>query len=84
MVVGGGGGDGDGIQVVARQQLLEIVRVRHAELRGQLASALSIVVPHRDQLGFRMLSGPAGIVPGVHMPAADDRYRDHLPEGNGE
>ena len=76
-----GGGDGDAVEVVARQQPVEIAGVLHAELvraREELASggiqhALGVVVPDGDQFRPGMLLSLPRVVPRVHVPESQGR-----------
>ena len=77
----GRGGDGDRVDVVAGEQIVEVVdKDRLDSLRGCLPPC-RIVVPHGDQLGVRVLAYPRGVLGCMHMPESKDRYRDRIGHG---
>ena len=52
----GGGGDGHGVDVVAREQLVEVIDEGRLDDLGCCSSPVRIVVPDGDELGVRVLA----------------------------
>jgi hypothetical protein len=71
IVVGGRRGDGDAVEVVPREEGVEVARGLDLPALAGRGQALAIVIPDRDQLGARMLAGPARVVVGMHVPEPD-------------
>ena len=77
----GGCGDGDRVDVVAREQIVEVVDKDRIDSVGRCPPASRIVVPDGDQLGVRVLVYLRGVFGCMHVPESQYRNRDRIGHG---
>jgi hypothetical protein len=77
----GGCGDGHRVDVVAREQIVEVTDKDRIDGVGRFPPASRIVVPNCDKLGVRVLVYLRGVLGCMYVPESQNRNRDRIGHG---
>ena len=69
-MVAGSGGHSDTVQILTRQEFIQVRSELHPELLREGGAALHVVVPDRDELSLGMVDGCASILLSMDVPSA--------------